>query len=187
MWVTGPSRSGTSMVAGLFAQHGVFFGTCTQPNEYNPKGFFENVWFKRVIQEGAPPKGWPRPWFRELVDQGWCGCNPWGVKCGPQQRHLVEPMRPTVVVFCQRPLDQIARSRSRVAWATGPPRVTAMRAYRLMQAMHRELDVPVVHVRTDRLVLGQVGQIRPAFRQLGMELDKAVATDWIDPELWGRP
>lgn len=42
-------RSGSSMVAGLFANHGLWTGTLEKPNHLNPKGFFENVLIKRFL------------------------------------------------------------------------------------------------------------------------------------------
>ena len=46
--VTGLPRSGTSMVAGILAEIGIFTGPTIAGGESNPKGFFEN----EAIREG---------------------------------------------------------------------------------------------------------------------------------------
>ncbi len=47
--VLGTPRSGSSMTAGIFAEHGVWTGHCRAPSQLNAKGHFENKSIKRVI------------------------------------------------------------------------------------------------------------------------------------------
>ncbi len=42
-------RSGSSMVAGILAAHGIWTGNCRPGNQYNPKGFFENTKIKNHL------------------------------------------------------------------------------------------------------------------------------------------
>lgn len=186
VWVTGPSRSGTSMVAGFFAQHGVFFGACNGANEYNPKGYFENQYLKDVAARDGLPGGWPRLWFDALSAQGWDGATPWGAKIGPGRAWLMLPMRPSVIVACHRPIEQIVRSRRRVKWAKGPPRKVARNGYQQIAMMEASTRIPVVHVQTDELVKGRMVSVLPAFAALGVTFDLSIATAWIDPSIWGR-
>ena len=66
--VTGSGRRGTSMVAGLFAAHGVFFGDCKPADENNPRGYFEHPAIPRPKARG---RGWPRTWLKRLKREGW--------------------------------------------------------------------------------------------------------------------
>ena len=42
-------RSGSSLTAGIFSQHGVWTGRCRPADTYNPKGFFENLDIKKLL------------------------------------------------------------------------------------------------------------------------------------------
>lgn len=186
VWVVGPSRSGTSMVAGLFAAHGVFFGESISANEYNPKGYFENIWLKDFFKGRLSGVDWPKDFFRELSDQGWCPCDPWGAKTGPAKAVLMLALKPTLIVVCRRPIDQIARSRGRVHWAKGAPRNVAERGYERVEEMAHVAEAPIVDVHTDELVHGAYGEIREAFELLDVEFDREIAERWIDPTIWDR-
>lgn len=186
VWVTGPSRSGTSLVAGLLRAHGVYFGTCISANEYNPKGFFENVYLKAVMKGEERPARWPAAWFSTLEDQGWDRESPWGVKVGPEGATLVFGMRPTLGVICRRPIEAIARSRGRVHWATGPPRKVARGSYRKIERAIIGADFPVLDVDTDDLVAGDRDPIRRVLANLELDFDESIAREWIDPSIWNR-
>lgn len=183
VWIVGPSRTGTSMVAGLFQRHGVFFGHCQNPNEHNPKGYFENLWLKgHRDRAGDLGPDWPAPWWERLREEGWDGESPWGFKGGVGFEDVIRPMEPRVVVVCSRPMGQVLRSRRKVPWATGPPQALTERQY----AKIREMRWPTwkLWVRTDRLVHGELEEVSPAFRVLDLELRPDVADEWLDPSLW---
>lgn len=182
LWVVGPSRSGTSMIAGLFAAHGVFFGRTRDGDEYNPKGYFEHGWLKS-LREIPKPDDWPDPWFDRLRSEGWDRERPWGVKSGPRLERLVRPMAPTVVVVCRRPMGQILASRRRVRWAVGRARVITNRVY---EAVEKMTWANRVDVRTDRVADGYYKTLAPAFDALGIDFDLAVASNWIDRSVWNR-
>lgn len=52
--ILGTPRSGTSMTAGVFHQHGVWVGSCRPGSNRNPKGFFENKKIKNILMERYP-------------------------------------------------------------------------------------------------------------------------------------
>ena len=185
LWVVGPSRSGTSMTAGLFYKHEVFFGECITANRYNPKGYFEHAWLKQVHKGKAGPVEWPTDFYRRLMNEGLCDCGqPVGVKSGPNYAPRILALPPTVIVACRRPLDQIARSRGRVPWAGGEPEKVARRDYRRIEELRGAHDGPFVDVRTDRLAAGEWEDVLPAFEALGVEFKEHVAREWVDPALW---
>ena len=85
--IIGASRSGTSMTAGLFSQHGVFFGNCMEPHKTkNPKGYFENKWLKSVYKSGNyGVQDFDTAWKSQLKKEGWDGQSIWGAKCGAER------------------------------------------------------------------------------------------------------
>lgn len=83
-------RSGSSLTAGIFAEHGVFTGTCRPGNPSNPKGFFENIRicneiskrFKGYVTAGKPcepVEGWRGMVEKMLEQEGYTG-GPWLIK-----------------------------------------------------------------------------------------------------------
>lgn len=174
------------MTAGLFASHGVFFGPSISANRYNPKGYFESVFMKRVFREGEPEK-WPDPWFEFLRGEGYCPCDAsWGVKTGAQRHALILAAGPTAVVFCRRPVRQIRRSRERVHWARATAEATVRAAEAALGRIRRRGGVPIFEVRTDRLVDGKFDEVEPVFDLLRPNFDPDIARKWIDPSLWSR-
>lgn len=80
IFVLGLPRSGTSMVAGLVKEFGVWAGTTVQGGPANPKGFFEN----RPIRENLI-----KPVLKQM------GCDPVGVKKLPDPKKRMKLMFPT--------------------------------------------------------------------------------------------
>lgn len=68
IFIVGVPRSGTSMVAGMLAQMGVWAGDTVGPSPANPKGFFEN----EMLREGVN---------KTLLTA--CGADPLGVRVLP--------------------------------------------------------------------------------------------------------
>ena len=50
-FIAGCPRSGTSLIAGLLAKHGVWVGNTTPGDKHNEKGYFENKEIGRIIKE----------------------------------------------------------------------------------------------------------------------------------------
>lgn len=182
VWVLGPSRSGTSMLAGLFARHGVFFGECVPGDEDNPKGYWENRWLKQRMRS-RDTHGWPISWFERLRQEGWTDGRPWGAKGGPEWWRWVRLTSPTVVVLCYRPLGQIMDSRQRHSWMK-PREEIPWDAWRRMEEIKKTVVCPVVSVQTAEVARLDLTTVRPAFDALDLELSDHIARDWIDPNLW---
>lgn len=80
IFILGLPRSGTSMVAGLIKEFGVWSGNTVQGGPANPKGFFEN----RPIRENLI-----KPVLKHM------GCDPVGVQKLPDPRKRVKLAFPT--------------------------------------------------------------------------------------------
>ncbi len=180
VYITGPARSGTSMTAGLFAKHGVFFGDCRPADDHNPYGYFEHPCLTTYKQKQRT-EGWPEVWWATLEREGWTH-GPWGAKKGAGSWPWVSQLKPTVVVFCVRPKEQIRASRAR--WGKGgsvPPRVR-----RALRAVEQKATCPIVAVNTPNLIAGDYTEVLPAFELLGVEFSVEIAREWIDPSVWCR-
>jgi len=180
--VTGSGRSGTSMVAGLFAAHGVFFGVTKPADEHNPRGYYEHP---AIPLPKARAKGWRRTWFRILKSEGWDGVAPWGIKHITSRWKWFRKLAPSVVVVTVRPEAEILASLRRTGWRLSPERVVR-RARKRLRKLKREAACPVVMVSTPALVAGDYTEIRRAFAVLGVAFDEEIARAWIDPSVWGR-
>lgn len=186
IWITGPSRSGTSLVAGLFAAHGVFFGNTTPPDKHNEKGYFEHP--ELIVRQNNPEMdGWPDRWWEVLQEEGWTPGTFWGVKRGPRAWPLISELEPVLVVVCKRPLKQQIRSRHR-RWPNrdGRHKKMAQETTAELRLVLKKVKAPVVTVATHRLVKGRKSGIQKAFDALGLEFSPEIAREWIDPTIWNR-
>lgn len=183
VFITGHVRSGTSMIAGLFRTHGVFFGECTGPVRDNRKGRVENEWLKQTMHEGQWPD-WPESWFRRLKEEGWDREVPWGAKLMPMWWPKMRATEPDVVVLCYRPAPQILESCGRVSWAGNRSMETIRGRWEMMEEAAEEAMGVVARVWAQDVVRGDYGTLRPAFDALGIDIDPGVCEDWIDTDLW---
>jgi len=182
VWITGPSRTGTSLTAGLFAAHGVFFGNTGDGDRFNARGYFEHPYLVSKV-EGRCYRNWPSGWWAMLKMEGWNGSGIWGAKRGPQAWPWIKALQPSVIVVTRRPKDQIVASRDR--WGRGAQTLRATRqAAELLERVIKTAPCPVVPVNTDLLVKGDYSRILPAFEALSIPFSEQIAGEWIDPGLW---
>ena len=186
LWITGPSRSGTSMIAGLFARHGVFFGDTVPGDEHNPHGYYEHPELIRRIDMGTLAN-WPQRFWEVARKEGYEDGKPWALKRGPQAWPWIRLMFPKIIIVCKRPKDQVLASRLR-RWPGKKGRHGDMwrQTKRSLGKIIEESACPVITIRTDRIVGGKYGQLRRAFRAFGLELEEAKVREWVDPSIWCR-
>lgn len=189
VWITGPSRSGTSLVAGLFAAHHVFFGRTIGGDAFNLKGYFEHPEIIRRIESrtSVDLSRWPLAWWETLEREGHIGGTHWGVKRGPRSWPLIKRLGPRLIVRCRRPRRQQIESRLR-RWGNRDidHRAAMEQAEADLDRILKNIGVPVVSVHTDKLILGNYRRIRKAFRLFGVSFNQKTAAQWIDPKLWHR-
>jgi hypothetical protein len=176
------------MTAGLFVEHGVFWGvpSCEAnypKDEHNPKGYFEHGEITNRL-ETRDFSDWPGAWWKALEADGWDGRIPWGFKRGPRVWPWVKVLRPAVIVVTRRPRAQIKASRTR--WTGRPSMHSHRKTVENIDRILKEAPCPVVKVNTSLLVQGDYRRILPAFDILGVEFSEDVANRWIDPSYWNR-
>jgi len=175
LFITGASRSGTSMTAGLFAAHGMWFGPCVDASPINPKGFFESTFLKQDW-EGVMDLVRQVAWSHWLQQNG--APLQWAVKAGPEWWPVFEIFDP-VVVCCYRDMAAIRASRERAGFDMSDRHTE--RAWELMGR------IPGAHsVRPDEFAQGNFAGFQPALDALGIEYSAEAALNWVDPTLWTK-
>lgn len=114
-------RSGSSMVAGIFAEHDVWVGKCTE--DHYVHGTYENREIKRIVHETcgrdflAPVQHWPsiREDVQKVLIQEQYTHGPWLFKQGAQYHTVWADMSPSFI-FIRRPIADILASYERSGW-----------------------------------------------------------------------
>lgn len=192
--VLGPPRSGTSMVAGIFAAHGVWTGVCRAADMTNQKGFFEGLAVKRVVLDvhGAIVNrgivARREPGFRSKIENAIRAdgyeSGPWLWKGSSLYAPAWYEFSPTWVC-CQRDLDGIFRS-CRGTWHLDPGmsdgrlREIIALHYQIMEGLNRALWID-----TDALAMdGDLREIRDALSAGGISPDDDLIRSFVNPTLW---
>lgn len=185
--VCGPPRTGTSMVCGLLALHGIWFGDCKPPDAANPKGYFENLRL-RAHGDKQHPGHFAKFWASTLAREGFIE-GVWGAKIRPEMwlSHWCRVRDVAQIVFCVRPAEEAVSSRS-VMPGNPQPAARARRTYdrrmATMDEIHRMAAVPRTCLFTPDLARRDFGGVRPVFEHLGIEFREDLARQWVDPDLW---
>jgi len=176
VFVTGHSRSGTSLTAGLLASQGVWFGPCHGPAEINKKGFFESNFVKDCIKSGD----WfdfHRRWelWRAKNDAG----EVWGVKCGPRYFGHFEAYSP-VIVCTHRQESAIRDSRKRAGFKNADAAIRNVNYWLSLLPKRRFIVYP------DKFSEGDFSSLRPVLDEVGLIFNQESAEAWVDPGMWNK-
>jgi hypothetical protein len=187
--VVGTPRSGTSMTAGLFAQHGVWVGPCKDGDSKNPKGYYESLPFKelliskcgRIVHAGQLARPIPR-WTEHvhsiLARNGYDG-GPWLVKHSAMYWPVWRDFRP-IWVCCRRDPRAIERSGKASGYLTKPqaiqPHIKQMEHLRDQHGAHE--------VWPETFVNGDFSALVPAFEEAGLTFNHQIAEAFVEPSAW---
>lgn len=192
-------RSGSSMTAGIFAQHGVWTGRCRGPDpKINAKGFFENSAIKHALirrygkltlarRETAferEPDVDLDPHFRNdvesiLLAEGYAG-GPWLFKFSALYWPAFAAFDPIYVGVRREGVVEANLTRQEMFGTPDRERVERMVA--LHDAAIDETGCPVVM--TDDVVAGDFSSLERAFAHCEIDFDPSIALDFVDPDLW---
>lgn len=188
--IISPGRSGSSMVAGLFAEHGVWAGDCRRGDSRNPKGYFEN----KVIQEKMKDR-FGVDWLGEFpeVDLAWPGVvkqtlerqkctEPWLFKTGAFYWKVWKPFDP-VFVKVWRPEEEILSSYARCGFLRNRYSQKEIRRVvsRQLEAM-KSIDGPDID--TNTLVAGDYNGLETALKSLDIEINQRKTDSFINESFW---
>jgi hypothetical protein len=175
IFITGHSRSGTSLTAGLLASQGVWFGPCNEAASINPKGFFES----KFVKESIRSKNWANfaeRWDNWRSEHG--ASEVWGVKTGPEYYQLFAKYNP-LVVCTNRDEADIIDSRRRAGFKN------AKSAMRKASMWMEKLPSDRITVRPDDFIKGNFDCIDKILSVIGLPFKQSAAEEWVDPSLWG--
>lgn len=170
-------RSGSSMVANILHDAGVWFGNCREGDHWNPKGYFENISIKTRIYQT-----YGKDWFGEpptkkihvddiLEGQDYRG-GPWAVKHGAFYARIWED---PFCVCVYRPVGKILESYERCGWLKGHDAPSLI-------ARHMEImdGLGGFRIDADRLVEGDTTQMD----ELGEILGLAFSYKTVNRRFW---
>jgi hypothetical protein len=179
-------RTGSSMTAGILAEHGVWTGDYRKGDDINAKGHFENLHFKQVVKKYKKTGIHRKPVF----DPDQCFLDdfmvvnpeePWLIKSSVKYWKLFDPLTP--IYLCVR--------RSKNASIQSCKRVGLYfdgieKSY---DTHMKELDYIVenkngINIQTEELIAGDFHSIGKAFDCAGMKFDKELASKFVDRKLW---
>lgn len=187
-------RSGSSMLAGILASHGVWTGKCLKPDHRNPKGYFENLRMKKALVEMAGKKitqvYGPDPKWKPLIeaikkDEGYEN-GPWLFKHNVIYWKLWLPYMKPKVIFPWRDKKAIFNSVRKSgfhAWQSDDLLWdTIVMHHNEMESVRRHFGG--MYIDTELLIDGNKKQLRQAFDYLNISLDESIVDKFIDKSYW---
>lgn len=180
VFITGPSRSGTSMVAGCIGVQGFFWtGPLKPASKINPRGFWESIYFPVGLSVSKRV-----PWQTFMRQHAYPG-GPWMVKAGPEAWERLRDTNP-LVVRVWRPKEKILDSRRRAGWAS--PDSIVEKAWDKMEGIGKEARC--IDVYADEVAAGNLLAFHELFNELDMQFymqfSEARAMQWLEPNLYSR-
>jgi hypothetical protein len=183
-------RSGSSMVAGVFAAHGVFVGTCKEADSKNEKGFFEHVGFtklvielygKGLISRNRTPEPHPdfKGRFMDLIKEDGYSGGPWLIKHAHVYHKIWKGFNPRFIVV-KRDTASISESSRDLGWASSMSHI--IEGQKMLDRIVKEHDAPVVD--SNELIKGNYDSLEKAFKHCSLIFNKWTADDFIEPDLW---
>ena len=194
--IVGVPRSGTSMIAGVFAAHEVWTGTCRDPDENNPRGYYENVHvkndikrlFRLAVKAGMMPDGvdgWMTLVKQALQRDRYPG-GPWLMKHGVLYWPIWHEFKPMWVTVRRPPHDCLGSCIS--SGILLPKNSEDCRRQNILM-QNAQLDCLEKHfgairIDADRVIDCDYEQIKEAFEVCGLHFGSRLTETCIDPTLW---
>jgi len=172
------SRSGSSLVAGVFKAHGCNLGGCGEFADY---ARHENLRLKEHLKYRQHENGWKFPQYvkdpggtAELIAR----LNLDLYKCGVEYWHILKPFASYVVKIRR---DPVAAAKS-VAGRHDDNMKEAV--YRVGKRYEMLDTITGPTVDTDAVIAGDFATLQAAVEHCGLAWDEAKAQAVIDPKLW---
>ena len=187
------ARSGSSMIAAMFAEHGFWRGPSRKTRRVNDRPAYETFEHDGIIKDlglafGRKRKVVPNPAKTlEIFERHVPADTPWMFKGSyrwwPALDGVFSGAR---FVFIHREPQSVARSVCDRQGKSGYwTRVKATEEiYEKMGCIAQERGIPTI--RTDAVAAGDYSTLEAAFSHCGLEFDKSIADKCIDQSKW-RP
>lgn len=189
--VTGRSRAGTSIVAGIVHKSGIDMGK-SRKSSINPKGYFQDIDFEEMFKRVGPEheKMYQKheqfeKEFQKLIDERE---GEWGFKNGAELYFLpiIYRMLPNLkIIVCHRTIEDQIRSIQRTVNAKplSELREGIHKYHKMLDEFFEKYDVPRLDVRFEKIFEETEKQIKRICDFLDKPFKKEL-TDFIDPDLW---
>jgi len=178
--ILGASRSGTSLTAGIFANHGVWTGETMKGTQINPKGFFENLRMKQWFRDhGSNPHGF-RDYILKTLELEEYNGGKWLFKCGAERYQMWESFKP-YYVYCRRDYESFKKSRDNSGFGPMPKRQFDKLQQDMDDSMKRNGGINIYPA---KLKEGDFSEMTKALEFCGIEPDMKIIKDFYEPELW---
>lgn len=179
-------RSGSSMVCGLLAGHGVWSGTTKDGDWRNPDGFFENhKIYKEAAKYGTFKKEtgiathdgeWPKKFWKIVKGQGY-ESGPLLIKHIPNCWPIWDDLDP-IYVTTRRPVEAQMASRKNIKKVLGKAAIEG----REEQLDWLEQNRDAIRVDYDDVVNGKYGAIVEVLKRCDIEPNKAFIKSFVNPQ-----
>jgi len=180
------ARSGSSMVASIFAAHGfnTSRGEFAEMRDGSQYWTFESREIKEYIKHNRTKMPGDETGFhtfrnpdqfKRIVDSL---PEPWVIKTGVEKWRLFESM-PAVIVKVRRSAEHIARS------LAAKKNEDYSKVYPLVIGKQKMFDqVPGHSVYTEEIIAGNYSSLVPVFADLGVEFSADKTREIVDPDEW---
>lgn len=170
--ILGIPRTGSSMISGIFAAHGVFFGKCKEPDESNPKGYFENIAISSLLKRKEEIT--PEKVKKILENEGYENSKPWAVKHAPGPVKYWKGFNPKFVC-CQRNLKDNFKSYRKFF------NISYKRFKEFYKQKIKYMEsLGGIFVYSDEIVNGNYNSLERAFNFCNLTFNSQIASNFID-------
>jgi len=193
--ILGMARSGTSLTAGIFKEHGCWVGKCSAPWDQYPLGDFENKAIKTILH--TYPPHWrmkepcpPDPKFSDkaiavIKSEGYTG-GPLAVKHSAMYWKMWKVLDP-FYVNVRRDTSQIVDSLKRKGLVVGGMKDWMDRITWHNEQMNRTVNEHNgVDIHPDHIIQGNHVELEMVLDWCGLKYDKAAVDKVLQPKYWGR-
>jgi len=185
-------RTGSSMVAGVFREHGIFTGKCLGITPKIPTGAVENMGMKQILKSDYPLgietiKDF-KPGFRDKITslmkaEGYID-GPWMAKHAAAYWKVWGEFSPKYVTV-ERDFESVMSSNT-ISGMSGKFGDELEDAYKVnleaMKEVREKFGAPLV--KSDDVVSGDLSSLEVAFDYCGLDFDPDKARAVIKPEHW---
>jgi len=179
-------RTGSSMTAGILAQHGVWTGEYRHGDDINAKGHFENLHFKQIVKKYKKTGIHRKPVF----DPDQCflddfmliqPTDPWLIKASAKYWRLFDSLDP-IYLCVRRDRQETINSCKRVKlYFNGIEKSYDEHMYILDEIVRHKNGI---NIDTQSVIDRDYSSLVEAFDRSGIEFKKKKADEFVDGRLW---
>lgn len=183
-------RSGSSMFAGIFAHHGVFTGRNHRPDQYNAKGYYENLDIKKRMKHRFgfelldPYPKYDPDWasqVRTILRMQGYKYGPWLYKVGARFHALWKDFNPRILKV-RRDRDAILESYKRTNFLLS--KYSFEQVTKIIDDQREVMEsLPGCWLDYELAIEGDFSQLEVAFHYCGLEFDPTITENFIDNTL----